>query len=58
MFGSVRAVTASAVSALRYTIQQRAAPFSVRQWIGTAADFSGLDFDSTLGPSWRAAISL
>jgi type IV secretory pathway TraG/TraD family ATPase VirD4 len=34
MFGSVRAVTASAVGALRYTAQQRAAPFSVRQWIG------------------------
>jgi type IV secretory pathway TraG/TraD family ATPase VirD4 len=33
MFGSVRAVTTSAVSALRYTTQQRAAPFSVRQWI-------------------------
>jgi type IV secretory pathway TraG/TraD family ATPase VirD4 len=33
MFGSVRAVTASAVGALRYTAQQRAAPFSVRQWI-------------------------
>jgi type IV secretory pathway TraG/TraD family ATPase VirD4 len=39
MFGSVRAVTASAVGALRYTAQQRAAPFSVRQWIqqGVAA---------------------
>jgi type IV secretory pathway TraG/TraD family ATPase VirD4 len=34
MFGSVRAVTASAVGALRYTAQQRVAPFSVRQWIG------------------------
>jgi type IV secretory pathway TraG/TraD family ATPase VirD4 len=34
MFGSVRAVTASAVGALRYTAQQRAAPFSVRQWVG------------------------
>jgi type IV secretory pathway TraG/TraD family ATPase VirD4 len=33
MFGSTRAVTTSAVGALRYTTQQRAAPFSVRQWI-------------------------
>jgi Type IV secretion-system coupling protein DNA-binding domain len=29
----LRPVTASAVSALRHTTQQRAAPFSVRQWI-------------------------
>jgi hypothetical protein len=33
MFGAVRAVTAFAESALRYTTQQGAAPFSVRQWI-------------------------
>ncbi len=33
MFGSVRSVTSSAVSALRYTTAQRAAPFSVRQWV-------------------------
>jgi hypothetical protein len=31
MFASTRGVTASAVGALRYTAQQRAAPFSVRQ---------------------------
>jgi type IV secretory pathway TraG/TraD family ATPase VirD4 len=37
MFGSVRSVTSSAVSALRYTTQQRAAPFSVRQWIREGA---------------------
>jgi type IV secretory pathway TraG/TraD family ATPase VirD4 len=37
MFGSVRSVTSSAVSALRYTTQQRATPFSVRQWIRQGA---------------------
>ena len=41
MFGSVRAVTASAVGALRYTAQQRAAPFSVRQWIAQGAPKDG-----------------
>lgn len=37
MFGSVRSVTTSAVGALRYTTQQRAAPFSVRQWVRQGA---------------------
>jgi type IV secretory pathway TraG/TraD family ATPase VirD4 len=37
MFGSVRSVTTSAVAALRYTAQQRAAPFSVRQWVRQGA---------------------
>ena len=37
MFGSVRSVTSSAVSALRYTTAQRAAPFSVRQWVRLGA---------------------
>ena len=40
MFGSVRSVTSSAVSALRYTTQQRAAPFSVRQWVREGAAVS------------------
>jgi type IV secretory pathway TraG/TraD family ATPase VirD4 len=37
MFGSVRSVTSSAVGALKYTTQQRAAPFSVRQWVRQGA---------------------
>jgi type IV secretory pathway TraG/TraD family ATPase VirD4 len=37
MFGSVRSVTSSAIGALKYTVQQRAAPFSVRQWIRQGA---------------------
>ena len=43
MFGSVRAVTSSAVGALKYTAQQCAAPFSVRQWVrqGAAAKNGG-----------------
>jgi hypothetical protein len=41
MFGSTRAVTTSAIGALRYTTQQRAAPFSVRQWIGQGGTAHG-----------------
>src|SRR5665213_1450302 len=37
MFGSVRSVTTSAIDALRYTAQQRAAPLSVRQWVREGA---------------------
>jgi hypothetical protein len=37
MFGSVRSVTSSAVRALRYTTQQQATPFSVRQWVRQGA---------------------
>lgn len=33
MFGSVRSVTSSAVSTLKYITAQRATPFSVRQWV-------------------------
>jgi len=33
MFGSIRSVTGSAVAALAYVQAQRAAPFSVRNWI-------------------------
>jgi type IV secretory pathway TraG/TraD family ATPase VirD4 len=35
MFGSIRSVTASAVAALEYIQAQRAAAFSVREWINT-----------------------
>ena len=41
MFGSLRSVTTSAVSALRYTIRQRAPPFSVRQWVRQGAARAG-----------------
>jgi len=37
MFGSVRSVTSSAVRALRYTTEQQATPFSVRQWVRQGA---------------------
>jgi type IV secretory pathway TraG/TraD family ATPase VirD4 len=37
MFGSVRSVTMAAVRALKYTTQQRATPFSVRQWVRQGA---------------------
>src|ERR1700694_3864809 len=37
LFGSVRSVTTSAVSALRYTTRQQATPFSVRQWVRQGA---------------------
>jgi Type IV secretion-system coupling protein DNA-binding domain len=37
MFGSVRSIVSSAVSALRYTTRQQAEPFSVRQWIRQGA---------------------
>jgi type IV secretory pathway TraG/TraD family ATPase VirD4 len=33
MFGSIRAVLSSAIAALEYVKAQRAAPFSVREWI-------------------------
>jgi hypothetical protein len=33
MFGSIRSVTGSAVAAFEYIRAQRAAPFSVRQWV-------------------------
>jgi Type IV secretion-system coupling protein DNA-binding domain len=43
MFGSVRAITSSAVEALKYTTRQQAGPFSVRQWVrkGSARDAGG-----------------
>jgi len=37
MLGSVRSVTSSAVSALKYTTEQRAPTFSVRRWIRKGA---------------------
>jgi hypothetical protein len=37
MFGSVRAVTSSAIRALKYTTRQQGAPFSVRQWVRQGA---------------------
>jgi type IV secretory pathway TraG/TraD family ATPase VirD4 len=37
MFGSVRAVTTSALAALKYTTRQLATPFSVRQWVQQGA---------------------
>jgi len=37
MFGSVRAVMSSAIRALKYITQQRASPFSVRQWVRQGA---------------------
>jgi type IV secretory pathway TraG/TraD family ATPase VirD4 len=33
MFASIRSVSASAIAALEYIVRQRAAPFSVRQWV-------------------------
>ncbi len=33
MFGSIRSVTMSAIAALEYVQSQRAAPFSVREWV-------------------------
>src|SRR6202451_1039005 len=33
MFGSIRSVTGSAIAALEYIQNQRAAPFSVRRWV-------------------------
>jgi type IV secretory pathway TraG/TraD family ATPase VirD4 len=33
MFGSIRSVTGSAIAALEYIQEQRAAPFSVRAWV-------------------------
>jgi type IV secretory pathway TraG/TraD family ATPase VirD4 len=33
MFGSIRSVTGSAIAALEYIQAQRAAPFSVREWV-------------------------
>ena len=43
MFGSIRAVTGSAVAALEYIQAQRTSGFSVRQWV-RAADRPGLLF--------------
>ena len=37
MFGSLRSVTISAISALRYTVKQRGTPFSVRGWVRQGA---------------------
>jgi type IV secretory pathway TraG/TraD family ATPase VirD4 len=33
MFGSIRSVTGSAIAAFEYILNQRAAPFSVREWV-------------------------
>jgi type IV secretory pathway TraG/TraD family ATPase VirD4 len=43
MFGSVRAVTSSAVHALKYTTRKPGPPFSVRQWVkqGSARKHGG-----------------
>ena len=35
MFGSIRSVTSSAITALEYIQAQRAAPFAVRQWVNS-----------------------
>jgi type IV secretory pathway TraG/TraD family ATPase VirD4 len=35
MFGSIRSVTGSAIAAFEYIQNQRAAPFSVREWVRT-----------------------
>jgi type IV secretory pathway TraG/TraD family ATPase VirD4 len=35
MFGSIRSVTVSAIAAFEYVQAQRAAPFSVREWVRT-----------------------
>jgi type IV secretory pathway TraG/TraD family ATPase VirD4 len=37
MFGSIRSVTGSAIAALEYIQAQRAAPFSVREWVSARA---------------------
>jgi len=37
MFGSVRSVAASAIDALKYTVQHKAEPLSVRQWVREGA---------------------
>jgi type IV secretory pathway TraG/TraD family ATPase VirD4 len=37
MFGSIRSVTGSAIAALEYIQAQRAAPFSVREWVRARA---------------------
>jgi hypothetical protein len=37
MFGSVRSVAASAIEALKYTVQHKAEPLSVRQWVRQGA---------------------
>jgi len=37
MFGSVRSVAASAIDALKYTVQHKAEPLSVRQWVRQGA---------------------
>jgi type IV secretory pathway TraG/TraD family ATPase VirD4 len=42
MFDSIRSVTSSAVAALDYVAQQKAAPFSIRAW--TAGDQAGVLF--------------
>jgi len=43
MFGSIRSVTGSAIAAIEYIQAQRAAPFSVREWVRARAG-SGLLF--------------
>jgi type IV secretory pathway TraG/TraD family ATPase VirD4 len=37
MFGSVRSITSSAVQALKYMLEPKTAPFSVRQWVRQGA---------------------
>lgn len=37
MFGCVRAITTSAVKALKYTARQEGTPFSVKEWVGKGA---------------------
>jgi type IV secretory pathway TraG/TraD family ATPase VirD4 len=44
MFGSIRSVTGSAIAALEYIQAQRAAPFSVREWVRSAPAAPGALF--------------
>ena len=57
MFGSIRAVAASAAAALQYVREQRARSFSVRDWVSSGSGVLFLPYAATQIPALRTIIA-
>ena len=57
MFGSIRSITASAVAALEYIQAQRAAAFSVRDWVNTGRGVLFIPYQARQLAALRAIIA-
>jgi type IV secretory pathway TraG/TraD family ATPase VirD4 len=57
MFGSIRSVLSSAISALEYIKAQRAAPFSVREWIRSGRGVLFIPYQAGQIPALRSIIA-